>query len=162
MARNNVQNTHIKSQFRKLHAALLDIVAVINRPQGDEALIREAGIPLDRALFPLLVLIERLGPIGVVDLADRVGRDYTTVSRQVAKLESLDLIDRQASVADRRVRESVIATKGKIMTDAVDGARDRIGGAILESWDVNDIDELVRLMRKFADALNGDLPAGSQ
>lgn len=161
-SRNNVQNTHIKSQFRKLHAAVLDIVAVINRPQGDEALIREAGIPLDRALFPLLVLIERLGPIGVVDLADRVGRDYTTVSRQVAKLESLDLIARQASVADRRVRESVIAPKGKIMTDAVDGARDRIGGAILESWDVNDIDDLVRLMRKFADALNGDLSAVSQ
>jgi len=157
-----VQNTHIKSQFRKLHAAVLDIVAVINRPQGDEALIREAGIPLDRALFPLLVLIERLGPIGVVDLADRVGRDYTTVSRQVAKLESLDLIARQASVADRRVRESVIAPKGKMMTDAVDGARDRIAGAILESWDVNDIDDLVRLMRKFADALNGDSSAASQ
>ncbi len=161
-ARISVQNTHIKSQFRKLHAAVLDIVAVINRPQGDEALIREAGIPLDRALFPLLVLIERLGPIGVVDLADRVGRDYTTVSRQVAKLESLDLIARQASVADRRVRESVIAPKGKMMTDAVDGARDRIAGAILESWDVNDIDDLVRLMRKFADALNGDSSAASQ
>ncbi|WP_409033798.1 MarR family winged helix-turn-helix transcriptional regulator [Rhizobium sp. AP16] len=161
MARNNVQNTHIKSQFRKLHAAVLDIVAVINRPQGDEALIREAGIPLDRALFPLLVLIERLGPIGVVDLADRVGRDHTTVSRQVAKLESLDLVVRQASAVDRRVREAIIAPKGKIMTDAVDGARDRIGGAILESWDVNDIDDLVRLMRKFADALNGDLSAAS-
>jgi DNA-binding MarR family transcriptional regulator len=161
-ARNNVQNTHIKFQFRKLHAAVLDIVAVINRPQGDEALIREAGIPLDRALFPLLVGIERFGPIGVVDLADRVGRDYTTVSRQVAKLESLDLVARRASGADRRVREAVIAPKGKVMTDAVDGARDRIGGAILESWDVNDIDELVRLMRKFADALNGDLPVTAQ
>lgn len=158
-ARNNVQNTHIKFQFRKLHAAVLDIVAVINRPQGDEVLIREAGIPLDRALFPLLVGIERFGPIGVVDLADRVGRDYTTVSRQVAKLESLELVARQASAADRRVREAVIAPKGKIMTDAVDGARDRIGGAILDSWDAKDIDELVRLMRKFADALKGDLPA---
>ena len=157
-ARNNVQNTHIKFQFRKLHAAVLDIVAVINRPQGDEVLIREAGIPLDRALFPLLVGIERFGPIGVVDLADRVGRDYTTVSRQVAKLESLELVARQASAADRRVREAIIAPKGKIMTDAVDGARDRIGGAILDSWDVKDIDELVRLMRKFADALKGDLP----
>lgn len=161
-SRNNVQNTHIKSQFRKLHAAVLDIVAVINRPQGDEVLIREAGIPLDRALFPLLVGIERFGPIGVVELADRVGRDYTTVSRQVAKLESLDLVARQASAADRRVREAVIAPKGKIMTDAVDAARDRIGGAILESWDVDDIDELVRLMRKFADALNGDLSVTSQ
>jgi DNA-binding MarR family transcriptional regulator len=157
-SRNNVQNTHIQQQFRKLHAAVLDIVSVINRPQRDEVLIKEAGIPLERALFPLLVSIERFGPIGVVDLADRIGRDYTTVSRQVAKLESLGLVARQAGAADRRVREAVIAPKGKLMTDAVDAARDRIGSAILGAWDINDIDELVRLMRKFADALHEDPP----
>lgn len=157
-SRNNVQNTHIQLQFRKLHAAVLDIVSVINRPQRDEVLIKEAGIPLERALFPLLVSIERFGPIGVVDLADRVGRDYTTVSRQVAKLESLDLVARQAGASDRRVREAVIAPKGKLMTDAVDAARDRIGSSILGAWDITDIDELVRLMRKFADALNEDIP----
>lgn len=158
-SRNNVQNTHIQLQFRKLHAAVLDIVSVINRPQRDEVLIKEAGIPLERALFPLLVSIERFGPIGIVDLADRIGRDYTTVSRQVAKLESLDLVARQAGAQDRRVREAIIAPKGKLMTDAVDAARDRIGNSILGDWDINDIDELVRLMRKFADALNEDPPA---
>ena len=99
-SRKNVQNTHISDQLRQLHAALLDIVSVMNRPQRDEVLIKEAGIPLDRALFPLLVGIERFGPIGVVELADRVGRDYTTVSRQVAKLESLGLVKRQDSAAD--------------------------------------------------------------
>jgi DNA-binding MarR family transcriptional regulator len=78
--------------LRQLHAALLDIVTVMTRPQRDEALTRAAGIPLDRALFPLLVAIERFGPIGIVEMADRVGRDYTTVSRQVAKLESLGLV----------------------------------------------------------------------
>ena len=152
-SRKTVQNTHITTQFRKLHGSVLDIVAVINRPQGDEALIREAGIPLDRALFPLLVLIERFGPIGIVELADRVGRDHTTVSRQVAKLESLELATRQADPADRRVRRAVIAPKGKAMTDSVDAARDRIGSTILGDWPIEDIDALVLLMRKFADAL---------
>jgi DNA-binding MarR family transcriptional regulator len=155
-SRKKVQNTHISSRLRELHAALLDIVSVMNRPQRDEALIKEAGIPLDRALFPLLVSVERFGPIGVVELADRVGRDYTTVSRQVAKLESLGLIERQEDVADRRVREAVITPKGKAMTDLVDDARDRIGRAIFKTWDAHDIDELVRLMRKFADAVKGD------
>ena len=50
---------------------------------------RSSASALDRALFPLLVGIERRGPIGVGDLADLAGRDYSTVSRQVAKLESL-------------------------------------------------------------------------
>lgn len=159
-SRKKVQNTHMSHQIRKLHAALLDIVSVLNQPQRDAALIKAAGIPLDRALFPLLVGIERFGPIGVVELADRVGRDYTTVSRQVAQLESLGLVERQGSVVDRRVREAVVTPKGKTMTERVDAARERIGRAIFATWDVHEIDELVRLMRKFADAVSRE-PAGS-
>lgn len=152
-SRKSVQNTHISDQLRALHGSVLDIVSVMNRPQNDEALIKEAAIPLDRALFPLLVGIERFGPIGVVELADRIGRDYTTVSRQVAKLESLGLAARRDGAADRRVREAVVTPKGKAMTNAVDAARDRMGRAIFERWDAQEVDELVRLMRKFADAL---------
>ena len=155
----NVQNTRISVQLRELHRAVLDIVAAMNRPVRDEFLIHAAGIPLDRALFPLLVSVERFGPIGVVDLADRVGRDYTTVSRQVAKLDSLGLVKRQASAADRRVREAVVSAKGKAMTDRLDAARDRIGRAVFKKWDKRDIDELTRLMRKFADAMTVDPPA---
>jgi len=151
-----VQNTHIGSMLRDLHGSLIDIVSVMNRPQRDEAMVRAAGIALDRALFPLLVMVERLGPIGVVELADRVGRDYTTVSRQVAKLESLGLVDRQGSAADRRVREAAITAKGKSMTDRVDAARERMGRAIFETWDKREVEELVRLMRKFAEALKAE------
>ena len=158
-SRKKVQNTHICDRLRELHAALLDIVSAMNRPQRDEVLIKEAGIALDRALFPLLVGIQRFGPIGVVDLADRAGRDYTTVSRQVAKLESLGLVKRQGSAADRRVREAVITAKGKTMTDLVDAARERIGRAIFENWEARDVDRLVALVRKFADALNDQPPS---
>jgi len=152
----NVQNAHISTQLRDLHGSLVEIVGVMNRPQRDEAMVREAGISLDRALFPLLVLVERLGPIGVVELADRVGRDYTTVSRQVTKLESLGLVLRQASAIDRRVRESVITDKGKAMTDRVDDARERIGVSIFSTWEEGDFDNLVRLMRKFAEDIKAD------
>ena len=143
-----------------MHGALIDIVSVMNRPQRDEVMIREAGIPLDRALFPLLVGIERVGPIGVVELADRAGRDYTTVSRQVAKLESLGLVERREGATDRRVREAVVTAKGKAMTDRVDAARERMGSIIFESWDPRELDELVRLTRKLADALQGEPGAG--
>ena len=153
-SRNKVQNTHISVQLRQIHGAVLDIVGAINRPQGDAVLIEEAGIPLDRALFPLLVRIERFGPVGVVELADRVGRDYTTVSRQVSKLEEAGLVKRQESPTDGRVRMASITPKGKAMTDLVDAARERIGRAIFETWDAHDIDELARLIRKFADAID--------
>ena len=77
-----VQNTHNNAGFDDLHNALLMIVGTFNRPQRDELLIKESGIQLDRALFPLLIQIGRFGPLGVVELADRAGRDYTTVSRR--------------------------------------------------------------------------------
>ena len=153
VSRRNVQNTHISEQVRALHEALVDIVSAINRPQRDEMMVREAGISLDRALFPLLVVIERRGPIGVVDLADRVGRDYTTMSRQIAKLETLGLVERQADPADGRSSRATVTAKGKAMTDAVDRARERLVGAMFAKWDQGDVNDLVRLLRKFADAI---------
>jgi DNA-binding MarR family transcriptional regulator len=156
-SRKRVQNTHISEQIRSLHEALIDIVSIINRPQRDEMMVREAGISLDRALFPLLVVIERRGPIGVVELAERIGRDYTTVSRQVAKLQNLGLVKRKSASADRRVSEATVTARGKVTTDAVDKARERLGRAIFATWDERDVEELVRLMRKFADAVSGDV-----
>lgn len=149
----NVHDTHISRQLRILHGALLDILIVMNRPERDEALIRMAGIELDRALFPLLVGIERFGPIGVVELAARAGRDHTTVSRQVAKLASLGLVERRESATDRRVREAAVTPKGKAMTQVIDQTRERMGRAIFASWEEQDIDDLTRLMRRFADAI---------
>jgi hypothetical protein len=66
-SRKRVRNTHIREQIRALRGALIDIVSVINRPQRDEMMVQEAGISLDRALFRPLVVIERRGPIGVVE-----------------------------------------------------------------------------------------------
>ena len=148
-----MQNTRFSEGFSLLHASLLDIVAMMNRPQQDEKLLAAAGLSLERALFPLLVSIAKRGPIGVVELSESVGRDYTTLSRQVARLEQLGLVKRQVNKCDRRVREAVVTGKGKAMTDRIDEAREQVGRAILADWDDVDFDQLVILMRRFADAM---------
>lgn len=140
-------------EIRHLHHALIDLLGMMNRPQRDTALIREAGITLDRALFPLLVGIERKGPLGVGELADLVARDYTTVSRQVAKLESLRLVKRRPSNSDKRVSEATITAKGRAMTNALDAARERVASLLLADWSRKDLQDLARLMRRFADDL---------
>jgi DNA-binding MarR family transcriptional regulator len=157
VSNNKVHNAHIKAVLPGLHRSLIDILSEMNRPERDEQMLAAANLSLERALFPLLVLVERLGPIGVVDLAGRVGRDYTTVSRQVARLEELGLVTRQANAADRRVREALITPAGKIATDAVDVARERMATTLLGGWERGDIDELARLLRRLADGLN-DMP----
>lgn len=145
----SVQNTHNSAEFDDLHNALLMIVGTFNRPQRDELLIKESNIQLDRALFPLLIQIGRFGPIGVVELAERAGRDYTTVSRQVAKLEELGLAQRQKNIKDKRVNEAVITAAGKAMTDKIDAARAQIYQHLFENWQDNERTELARLLQKF-------------
>ena len=136
---------------RQLHDALFDLIGLLNRAGPDETLMRAAGISLDQALFPLLVRIERRGPIGVGDLADLAGRDYSTVSRQVAKLETLGLVERRPGRTDRRVNEAMVSPRGKAMTDALDDARERALRALFTTWSEQDQLDLVRLLRRFAD-----------
>jgi DNA-binding MarR family transcriptional regulator len=140
-------------KLRALHMALLEIIGVMNEPQRDEALMAAAGVRLDRALFPLLIGIERFGPVGVVQLADGVNRDHTTVSRQLAKLEGLGLIARIESADDRRTRRAVVTPDGKAMTARIDGARETMLRAIFADWATEEVSELARLMGKFARAM---------
>jgi DNA-binding MarR family transcriptional regulator len=143
----------MSKEIVQLHKTLIDLVGFMNRPQRDMALIQEAGISLNRALFPLLMGIQRHGPIGVVELAQLAGRDYTTVSRQVTKLERLGLIARQASKADKRIRAAVITAKGRTMATALGEARERLATEVLANWNKKDLQDLARLMRRFADDL---------
>ena len=141
----------MNKDVRDLHHALVDLMGLMNRPQRDSALLQEAGVSLDRALFPLLVAVERKGPVGVVELGDLVGRDYTTVSRQISKLGKLGLITRRTSKADNRVSHAIITAKGKAVTSAIDSARERMANLLFANWSKQDIQHLARLMRRFAD-----------
>ncbi|WP_041741482.1 MarR family winged helix-turn-helix transcriptional regulator [Collimonas fungivorans] len=141
----------MKKEIRELREAMLDLAGVLNRPQPDSALIEAAGVDLDRALFPLLVRIDRLGPLGIVELAELAGRDHSTVSRQIAKLEGLGLVARCPSPEDGRVRAAIITDQGRAMTAALDAARQKIIQALLADWETEDVRNLSRLLRKFAD-----------
>ena len=135
-----------------LASAMLDILAFLNSPQRDDALLREANVDLDRALFPLLVILGMRGALGVAELADQVGRDHTTVSRQLAKLESLDLVARLEG-DDRRRRAATLTSAGKKIVKAITQARRRLLSKALARWSEADRASLATLNRRFADAL---------
>jgi DNA-binding MarR family transcriptional regulator len=143
----------MEPEIREIHRTLVDLVGLMNRPQRDSALLQEAGVSLDRALFPLLIGVERRGPIGVVELAQLVGRDYTTVSRQLTKLVGLGLVRRRMSMKDHRVREVAITARGLARTGAIDRARERMATRLFARWTPRDRQELARLMRRFVNDL---------
>jgi DNA-binding MarR family transcriptional regulator len=145
-----VHDTH---DIDVLAGALLDLLAVLNSPRQDEVLLEAAGVTLDRALFPLLVRIGASGSIGVVDLADQSGRDHSTISRQVAKLEALGLVIRQVAARDQRIREALITESGRRMISAITEGRRRLLGQLLHEWSPEDRGTLARLNRRLADAM---------
>jgi len=144
----------MKKDIRDIHDSLLDIIGCMSRPEPDVALLSGLDVPLERALMPLLVRIERRGPIGVVELADVVGRDYTTVSRQVARLDELGLVTRRPGKKDKRVREAEATPLGRQVADAIDQTRVRLMSELLADWSVQDRHDLVRLMKRFAGGMN--------
>jgi DNA-binding MarR family transcriptional regulator len=145
-----VQNTR---NLELLGCSLVDLIGLLNSPQRDEALLREAGVTLDRALFPLLVALGRRGAVGVAQLADLVGRDHTTVSRQLAKLESLKLIVRCESGADRRRKAAQLTEEGGYIVRAITLARQRLLSKALAGWSAVDRDAFTALLRRFTDTV---------
>ncbi len=94
--------------------------------------------------------------MGIVEWAEWVGRDHTTVSRQINKPESPGLVARVASAEDGRVRAVFMTEQGCVMTDALDSARQKIIEKMLSLWDKDDVRTLARLLRRAADdALDG-------
>jgi DNA-binding MarR family transcriptional regulator len=133
-----------------LHEALLDLTGVLNRPQADARLIAAAGVDLDRALFPLLVRVERRGPLAIGELADQCGRDYTTVSRQITTLERLGLVARRVNAQDARVRDVAATPKGRAISRRLDRGRERLMTSVFATWDRRDVAMLARLLRQLA------------
>ena len=148
-----MQNAHNNYDITDFHGALLDIISVMNQPVRDEQLLQAADVQIDQILFPLLVAIGRCGPVGVVELADSLGRDYTTVSRQVKKLEAQGLALKQPNAHDRRISEVTLSERGKTLIERIAVARTRLINQVLAEWAEEEIAALFRLTRKYADSL---------
>src|ERR1700755_1058153 len=119
-----MHNTY--NHYDELAGALIDLVGMLNSPRQDDVLLREAGVTLDRALFALLVRIGAAASLNVGALAEQVGRDQSTVSRQTARLATLGVIRRRASKLDQRTREAVITADGRRLVQSITQARRRL------------------------------------
>ena len=136
-----------------LHLSLLRLSSVVNRPDVDAAFLAQSQIRLDRALFPLLVRVGRAEATTVVELAGGVGRNHSTVSRQIAKLETLGLIARKPA-EDQRVRLLTLTDEGNELLATIAAARRRLFDQMFADWSRGEREQLVRLAAKLADTLN--------
>lgn len=132
----------------RLHSAALSITDFVNRSDIDARLLADSGVKLDRALFPLLSRISIAGEISTVALANLIGRDHSTVSRQTKKLEELGLVLRVPNPNDARTRHLVPSKTGKALIGKVREVRRRMLEKHLSDWSDQDRETLISLLEK--------------
>ena len=153
-----MHNAQMNPWSDELHAVFLRLNGYMNRPDRDSCLLERAGLRLDRALYPLLVRIGYAEPISVVDLADLVGRDHSTVSRQAAKLESLGLVERQVAAHDQRMRLLKPSAAGREMLARFANVRRQILDERLGDWTAEARNQLLDLLQHLAGRMEDGSP----
>lgn len=132
----------------RLHRSLIAVADLVNRFDVDARLLAAAGVKLDRALFPLLARVAMNPDINVAEMANIVGRDHSTVSRQVIKLEELGLLVRRPDPDDSRSRRLVLSPHGQEIMARIAEIRRQWMEAHFRSWPPNDRDRLIELIEK--------------
>ncbi|HUN36388.1 MAG TPA: MarR family transcriptional regulator [Trebonia sp.] len=116
-------------------------------------ILDRAGVSLSAELCRYLVTIGLRGPIGVLDLAELIETNHPKVSRTLAQLEELGLVERAQATGDRRVRTTALTPEGQRVVEAVNQGRRRVLDEAFNGWNDHDRAELARLTARFADAI---------
>ncbi len=109
-------------------------------------LARELHPDLDGAAYGLLALLQDAGPLRASDLVTRLGLDKSTVSRQIASLVELGLVDRAPDPVDGRAQVLTPSAEGSSRLARIREARRARWEADLGDWPADDIVVLGELL----------------
>lgn len=133
--------------------ALIDIFSLLNRQDRDRKMIANAGVNLEAAAFRVLGGIAHLQSTSVGDLAAMMGKSYSSVSRQIDKLESAGLVHSYPSSSDSRVRVSELTSSGKEIMAMINHTRERMMQEAMSDWTKEDKENLLLLLRRLYDTM---------
>jgi DNA-binding MarR family transcriptional regulator len=124
-----------------------EIGLLLRRSRAISARLAGALHPdLDGAAYGLLALLQDAGPLRASDLVARLGLDKSTVSRQLATLVELGLIDRAADPGDGRAQVLTPSAEGAARLAGIREARRARWEADLAGWPAEDVATLARLL----------------
>ncbi|HAG60993.1 MAG TPA: MarR family transcriptional regulator [Arthrobacter bacterium] len=111
-------------------------------------LSRQVHPDMEPAAYGLLAVIRREGPIRLTDLAMNIGVGKPSVSRQIAFLESIGLVFKEADPLDGRAQSIRLTEKGEEKMHQVQDARRQDFRERLGEWPVEELQTLAEYMAK--------------
>ncbi|WP_051830450.1 MULTISPECIES: MarR family winged helix-turn-helix transcriptional regulator [Streptomyces] len=108
---------------------------------------------LDRAAYLLLDRLERHGPANVKALAESLGVDSSTVTRQVAPLVAAGLVGRVQDPADRRAVRLALTAHGVGRLDEVRYGRAELTRRLVADWPPEEQRAFCALLARFNHAM---------
>lgn len=137
----------------EIFKALVELVAILNRPDRDKKMIAHAGVHLEEAGFRALVGIAHTQPTSVGELAANMGKNYSSVSRQIDKLEAGGLVHTYPSHSDSRIRMSELTKQGEEINAMISLARERIMREALADWTPEEKSGLLVHLRRLYESM---------
>lgn len=139
----------------EIFEALFEIVTFFNQPQQDRHLLQQADVPLEPAALPIVVRVGRQPEISIGQLADQIGRNHSSISRQVDKLITAGWLQ-EAERRDQRIRLLTLTPQGQRGLMQIKLAREAAFREKLTSYSNTDRAELARVLQQLADTLTGE------
>jgi DNA-binding MarR family transcriptional regulator len=145
-------DTDAAPELGQIERGLTTIVRWGNLPRVRERFTAVAGMALDRASYSVLFRLEE-GPARLSELAQKVGVDISTLSRQVHHLEASGLVGRTVVEEDRRAALLAVTDKGRDLVRRIRTAKRAAITEMLEGWTTEERAELGRLLGRLADEM---------
>ena len=110
---------------------------------------------MDRAAYLLLNRLDEEGPMGVRALAEGMGIDSSTVTRQVAPLVGSGLVKRTSHPEDGRAVVLALSQRGKAHLAEVRASRRALMAELTGEWTDSERAAFIGLLARFNAALSG-------
>ena len=118
---------------------------------GTNAIVRSVAskfnLTASQAFHLLLIPFDG---IPISSLANKLGLDNSTLTRNIQKLEKLDLVERRADSYDRRVQRVVLTKNGTSILTSLENHLDEINCAIIDQIDLDTQENLISVLEKLS------------
>lgn len=144
----------MKTMENDIFTALMQIVTFFNQPANDEKILKAAGANQDPNLLPIIVRIGLQPNIRVGKLANQLGKDHSSTSRQIAKFERQGLVQTVAAPDDRRARAVALTAAGQQLYDRIATVRAEKIQHVLGSVSATEQQAILKRLQQIAVLLN--------